>query len=175
MDRANARYFPAMTLPPAKSSHKFGPWTATALVVGNIIGVGVFMLPVSLAPYGWGSFLGWGLTLIGALCCLNGWVLLAGEIPAAMAGIFTFIVQLATATATALLLYVLAPLAALRFMANGLVPRSSGLSAAAVGAILFGAVAIFGSGGPAVAWGTGLVLAGWPLYRMVKRRVALAV
>ncbi len=438
-----------MSLPLAKSTHKFGPWTATALVVGNIIGVGVFMLPVSLAPYGWGSFLGWGLTLVGAIClawvfatlarhlpnaggamgivrlafggdtaflnawgywvsvwvanaiivigavsylgrlvpaigasrplaagvgllllwtfaginlqglraagrvqlittilklwpfvaafavvailltsggtsviqpvdrsqftlgvaattatltlytmlgiecaaipsdavdhpervvplatmvgtlfsgavnmalcvalvllmpaatvanstaplvefvslglgsraaslvsvaviisalgCLNGWVLLAGEIPAGMAragelpvwwgvrndrgasvnsalvshvmtsglilfnatsgmvGIFTFIVQLATVTA--LLLYVLAPLAAMRFMANGLVPRSAGLGVAAVGAILFGAVAIIGSGGPAVAWGTALLLAGWPLYRVVRRRVALA-
>lgn len=89
-----------------------------------------------------------------------------------MSGIFTFNVQLATATA--LPLYVLAPLAALRFTTNGRVPRSSALYAAAVGAILFAAVAIFGSGGLAVAWGTALVVAGWPLYRVVKRRVALA-
>ena len=57
-----------MTLPSAPPSHKLGPWTATALVVGNIIGVGVFMVPVSLAPYGWGSLLGWAVTLTGALC-----------------------------------------------------------------------------------------------------------
>ena len=110
--------------------------------------------------------------IISAIGCLNGWVLLAGEFPAAMSGLFTFIVQLATATA--LPLYVLAPLAALRFMTNGRVPRSSALYAAAVGAILFAAVAIFGSGGPAVAWGTALVVAGWPRCRVVKRRVALA-
>jgi len=110
--------------------------------------------------------------MFSALGCRIGWVLLAGECPAAITGIFTFIVQLATATA--LLLYVLAPLAALRFMANGLVPRSAGLSAAAVGAIQFGAVAILGPGGPPIVWGTALVLAGWQLYRVVKRHEALA-
>ncbi|MFY7922621.1 MAG: amino acid permease, partial [Gemmatimonas sp.] len=54
--------------PSPTSREKLGPWTATALVIGNIIGIGVFMLPASLAPYGAGSFMGWGLTLIGALC-----------------------------------------------------------------------------------------------------------
>lgn len=40
---------------------------ATALVVGNMIGSGVFLLPASLAPYGAASLLGWGLTVTGAL------------------------------------------------------------------------------------------------------------
>ncbi|MBY0491940.1 MAG: amino acid permease [Gemmatimonadaceae bacterium] len=62
-----------MTLPADTPSHKLGPWTATALVVGNIIGVGVFVLPTSLAPYGWGSVVGWTITLIGALSLA--WVL----------------------------------------------------------------------------------------------------
>jgi APA family basic amino acid/polyamine antiporter len=47
---------------------KLGPWTATALVVGNIIGAGIFMLPRELAPYGWTAVLGWILTVAGALC-----------------------------------------------------------------------------------------------------------
>ena len=34
-----------------------GLWTLTALVVGNMIGSGVFLLPASLAPYGGASFL----------------------------------------------------------------------------------------------------------------------
>jgi APA family basic amino acid/polyamine antiporter len=38
-----------------------------ALVVGNIIGSGVFVLPAALAPYGAASLLGWGLSLGGAL------------------------------------------------------------------------------------------------------------
>jgi APA family basic amino acid/polyamine antiporter len=40
---------------------------ATALVVGSMIGSGVFMLPAALAPYGAASLLGWGITLCGAL------------------------------------------------------------------------------------------------------------
>ncbi|PTT74228.1 amino acid permease, partial [Pseudomonas sp. HMWF010] len=39
-----------------------------ALVVGNMIGSGVFMLPASLAPYGWNAVVGWVLTIGGALC-----------------------------------------------------------------------------------------------------------
>ena len=44
-----------------------GLWMAIALVVGSMIGSGVFMLPATLAPYGAASLLGWGLTLGGAL------------------------------------------------------------------------------------------------------------
>ncbi len=44
-----------------------GLWMATALVVGSMIGSGVFMLPASLAPYGAASLVGWGITLCGAL------------------------------------------------------------------------------------------------------------
>ena len=44
-----------------------GLWSATALVVGSMIGSGVFLLPASLAPYGAASLLGWGVTLCGAM------------------------------------------------------------------------------------------------------------
>jgi APA family basic amino acid/polyamine antiporter len=40
---------------------------ATALVVGNMIGSGVFLLPASLAPYGGISVVGWLVTTTGAL------------------------------------------------------------------------------------------------------------
>ncbi|MEO6364872.1 MAG: amino acid permease [Luteimonas sp.] len=42
-------------------------WSATALVVGSMIGSGVFLLPAALAPYGAVSLIGWGITLCGAL------------------------------------------------------------------------------------------------------------
>ena len=45
-----------------------GPWMATALVMGNMIGSGVFLLPASLAPLGWNSVYGWLLTIGGTLC-----------------------------------------------------------------------------------------------------------
>lgn len=44
-----------------------GMWSATALVVGSMIGSGVFLLPAALAPYGGVSLIGWGITLAGAM------------------------------------------------------------------------------------------------------------
>jgi basic amino acid/polyamine antiporter, APA family len=44
-----------------------GFWRSWALVVGTIIGSGVFTLPAILAPYGSFSFVGWIVTGIGAL------------------------------------------------------------------------------------------------------------
>jgi basic amino acid/polyamine antiporter, APA family len=49
------------------SPRKFGVWKATALVVGNIIGAGIFMLPRDLAPAGWTAVAAWGLAVAGAL------------------------------------------------------------------------------------------------------------
>jgi len=44
-----------------------GPWLTTALVVGTMIGSGIFMLPVSLAPLGPNALVGWVLSIAGAL------------------------------------------------------------------------------------------------------------
>ncbi|RIA08483.1 amino acid/polyamine/organocation transporter (APC superfamily) [Flavobacteriaceae bacterium MAR_2010_72] len=46
---------------------KIGLITATSLVVGNMIGVGIFVLPSALSKYGSISLLGWVFTSIGAL------------------------------------------------------------------------------------------------------------
>ena len=53
--------------PSTNASRPLGLWSATALVVGSMIGSGVFLLPASLAPYGAASLIGWGVTLCGAL------------------------------------------------------------------------------------------------------------
>ncbi|HEX2803007.1 MAG TPA: amino acid permease [Sphingomicrobium sp.] len=45
-----------------------GPWMTTALVIGNIIGAGIFLLPATLAPLGQNAIYGWLLTIAGALC-----------------------------------------------------------------------------------------------------------
>jgi APA family basic amino acid/polyamine antiporter len=47
---------------------KLGLFMAVALVVGNMIGAGVFLLPASLAPLGWNSLYGWLATIAGSLC-----------------------------------------------------------------------------------------------------------
>jgi APA family basic amino acid/polyamine antiporter len=41
---------------------------ATSLVLGNVVGSGIFLLPASLAPYGGAGLLGWLVTSAGALC-----------------------------------------------------------------------------------------------------------
>lgn len=54
-----------------------------ALVVGNMIGSGVFMLPASLAPYGWNAVIAWMLTIGGALCLAYVFAKLAQAFPRA--------------------------------------------------------------------------------------------
>jgi basic amino acid/polyamine antiporter, APA family len=44
-----------------------GFWMCVALVVGNSIGSGVFLLPASLAPFGLNSVVAWGFTATGAI------------------------------------------------------------------------------------------------------------
>ena len=45
---------------------KLGLWTSTSLVVGNMIGAGVFMMPSTLASFGGISLIGWVCSSIGA-------------------------------------------------------------------------------------------------------------
>lgn len=52
----------------SSSARPLGLWMCTALVVGNMIGAGVFMLPASLAPYGWNAIIAWLVTIGGSLC-----------------------------------------------------------------------------------------------------------
>ena len=47
---------------------KLGIWMSIALVTGSMIGSGVFLLPASLAPFGWNAVAGWIITIAGALC-----------------------------------------------------------------------------------------------------------
>jgi basic amino acid/polyamine antiporter, APA family len=48
------------------STKKLGLWTATSLVVGNMIGAGIFLMPSALAAYGGISLLGWIFSAAGA-------------------------------------------------------------------------------------------------------------
>jgi basic amino acid/polyamine antiporter, APA family len=45
---------------------KIGLWTTTSLVIGNMIGSGVFLLPSALAVYGGISIVGWLFSTVGA-------------------------------------------------------------------------------------------------------------
>ena len=50
-----------------EEKRKLGLWTSTSLVVGNMIGAGVFMMPAALAAYGGISLLGWVFSTAGAI------------------------------------------------------------------------------------------------------------
>jgi APA family basic amino acid/polyamine antiporter len=68
----------------AGSTRVIGFWTVTALVVGNMIGSGVFLLPSSLAPLGGGlAMLGWGLSAGGSILLALVFARLARRRPAA--------------------------------------------------------------------------------------------
>jgi APA family basic amino acid/polyamine antiporter len=65
------------------TSRTIGYWTTVALVMGNMIGSGVFLLPASLAPYGGVSLLGWLISTAGALMLALVFARLARIVPAA--------------------------------------------------------------------------------------------
>jgi APA family basic amino acid/polyamine antiporter len=50
-----------------KSKNKLGIWMTTSLVIGNMIGAGIFLMPAALAEYGGISILGWLASSVGAL------------------------------------------------------------------------------------------------------------
>jgi len=50
-----------------KEKRVLGFWTSTSLVVGNMVGSGIFLLPAALAVYGGISIFGWIFTTIGAI------------------------------------------------------------------------------------------------------------
>lgn len=49
-----------------RSKNKLGFWTSTSLVIGNMIGGGIFLMPSALAAYGGISLLGWIFSALGA-------------------------------------------------------------------------------------------------------------
>ena len=52
---------------PQPLKRPFGFWVCLALVVGNMIGSGFFLMPATLAPFGWNGVMGWVVTSLGAL------------------------------------------------------------------------------------------------------------
>jgi len=69
--------------PQAPPPRPLGLWSASALVIGNIIGSGIFLLPAALAPYGGGSTLGWVWSFAGAMLLAIVFARLAARFPRA--------------------------------------------------------------------------------------------
>lgn len=58
-----------------------GFWMCTSLIVGNMIGMGIFMLPAGLAPHGKNAFAGWAVTVVGCLFIAHVFARLARAMP----------------------------------------------------------------------------------------------
>ncbi|MFE2353155.1 amino acid permease [Streptomyces parvulus] len=58
---------PEPTAGDGRHARRFGLPVATALVMGNIIGGGIFLLPASVAPFGTVSLLAFGVLTVGAI------------------------------------------------------------------------------------------------------------
>ena len=69
---------------------KLGLWTSTSLVIGNMIGSGVFMMPATLAAYGGISVLGWIFSAIGALLLAKVFSNLSKMMPASNGGPYAY-------------------------------------------------------------------------------------
>lgn len=67
-------------LPPRSA---LGFWPVLALVVGNMIGSGIYLLPATLAPLGANALIGWGVTILGAMALAYVFARLAAAVPCA--------------------------------------------------------------------------------------------
>ena len=67
----------------ATQAAPLGFWMAVALVMGNMVGSGVFLLPASLAPFGAFSLAGWLMSTSGAVLLALVFARLAAENPVA--------------------------------------------------------------------------------------------
>ncbi len=64
-------------------TRQLGLAMCTALVVGNTIGMGIFMQPAALAPYGLNALTGWTAVIIGCACLAIVFAALARRLPQA--------------------------------------------------------------------------------------------
>lgn len=66
-----------------QKSRGLGFWMTLALVVGNLIGSGIYLLPATLAPLGANQLIGWMVTIGGALCLAIVFARLGAKLPLA--------------------------------------------------------------------------------------------
>jgi len=73
----------AVIRPAGSPLRQLGFAVALALVVGNMIGSGIFLLPANLAPYGINSIIAWIVTIAGSICLAGVFAMLAKALPQA--------------------------------------------------------------------------------------------
>jgi APA family basic amino acid/polyamine antiporter len=72
------------------SPKKIGLWTSTSLVIGNMIGAGVFLMPSALASFGSISLIGWLFSALGAILIAKVFANLSKLIPSSDGGPYAF-------------------------------------------------------------------------------------
>ncbi|MBV9529275.1 amino acid permease [Sphingomonas sp.] len=71
---------PPMNVDPAASERQLGLPMSIALIVGNMIGSGIFLLPALLAPFGPSAIYGWVVTIAGSMVLAATLALLSARI-----------------------------------------------------------------------------------------------
>jgi basic amino acid/polyamine antiporter, APA family len=66
---------------PESRSRMLGKWMSAAMVVGTMVGSGIYLLPTTLAPYGFNLVIAFLLTGFGTMCLAFALARLAAEIP----------------------------------------------------------------------------------------------
>ena len=80
-----------MTKPfPSSAPRLLGRWMSLAMVVGTMIGSGVYLLPTTLAPFGANMLVAFAVTIGGTMCLALALALLAARIPG---GPFAYVSQ----------------------------------------------------------------------------------
>ena len=80
----------AINTHPEPESRMLGKWMSLAMVVGSMIGSGIYLLPTTLAPYGYNLVIAFLLTGFGTMCLAYAMARLAAVIPG---GPFAYITQ----------------------------------------------------------------------------------
>jgi APA family basic amino acid/polyamine antiporter len=93
-------------------------------------------------------------------------LLLAANASRSIGGLFTFMALLSTTAA--LILYLACALAALKLQHKGRMPRSAAVAVLAAIAALYSVWTLYGAGYEAVGWGAALILAGAPVYWLMR-------
>lgn len=72
------------------SANKLGFWTSTSLVVGNMIGAGIFLMPAAMASFGGIGLLGWLFSAIGSFFLARIFSNLAKLVPGTSGGPYIY-------------------------------------------------------------------------------------
>ncbi len=77
-------------MPDTNKKQKIGLWTSTSLVVGNMIGAGVFLMPAAMASFGSIGLLGWVFAAIGSFFLAKVFSNLSKLLPNATGGPYAY-------------------------------------------------------------------------------------